>query len=241
MHNNSLAAHLVADSNTFNKITVSQLPIKHRTRHAVLAFLTIVVVFSSPRLHGTLITHGNFSVDDGSGLAWLQLSETTGLSWGYIDTQLGVGGQFQGWRYATGSEFDQMVTNQGGTPTSGTTYTGWSVANNGINAYILGQLGAANTTFWQGILADAGANATRYSAVFIDSSVFPESATQDYIFTHGNAVTSDERVTYFSSLLVRNDFSVPEQTPTIFLFGVGLASIAVMSFRRKPIAQHFSP
>ena len=43
-----------------------------------------------------LITH-----DSISGLDWLDLSETRSLSYDYVSGQLGAGGQFDGFRYAT--------------------------------------------------------------------------------------------------------------------------------------------
>jgi hypothetical protein len=39
--------------------------------------------------------------DSNSGLDWLDLTETNGLSQNYILTQMGSGGLFDGWRYAT--------------------------------------------------------------------------------------------------------------------------------------------
>jgi hypothetical protein len=46
-----------------------------------------------------LITH-----DTISGLNWLDLSETNNMSPDVVTVQLGTGGFFEGWRYATSAE-----------------------------------------------------------------------------------------------------------------------------------------
>jgi hypothetical protein len=65
-----------------------------------------------------LITH-----DDVSGLQWLDLTETYGLTYDYVSGQLGAGGEFEGFRYATDAEVQNLWSNFGidlsaGAPTS---------------------------------------------------------------------------------------------------------------------------
>jgi len=47
---------------------------------------------------------GLITRDDSTGLDWLDLTETNNTSRNYVLTQLGSGGLFDGWRYATSAE-----------------------------------------------------------------------------------------------------------------------------------------
>ena len=51
------------------------------------------------------------TTDTESGLNWLDLTETNGLSYNYVSSQLGVGGQFEGFRYATSDEVVALWAN----------------------------------------------------------------------------------------------------------------------------------
>jgi len=51
--------------------------------------------------------------DTVSGLNWLDLTETNNMSYDYIIGQLGIGGQFAGYRYATNSEVVGLWSNFG--------------------------------------------------------------------------------------------------------------------------------
>ena len=73
-----------------------------------------------------LITH-----DTESGLNWLDLTETNTLTYNYVNGQLGTGGQFAGYRYATSDEVVQLWTNFGVDLTSGAPYNS-AVYNPGI-------------------------------------------------------------------------------------------------------------
>jgi hypothetical protein len=47
---------------------------------------------------------GALTYDDNSGLWWLDLTETAGMSYRQVTAQLGLNGAFEGWRYATVTE-----------------------------------------------------------------------------------------------------------------------------------------
>jgi hypothetical protein len=53
------------------------------------------------------------SNDLASGLKWLDLTETYGLTYEYVSAQLGSGGQFEGFRYATNTEVQSLWSNFG--------------------------------------------------------------------------------------------------------------------------------
>jgi hypothetical protein len=61
-----------------------------------------------------LIDMGSITHDDNTGLDWLDLSETYGMSFDEVTTQLGIGGTLEGYRYATLLEIEGFLTEAGG-------------------------------------------------------------------------------------------------------------------------------
>jgi hypothetical protein len=55
------------------------------------------------------IDNGNYTTDTISGLDWLDIHETTGRSYQYVTSRLSTGGAYEGWRYATSTEFLAMA------------------------------------------------------------------------------------------------------------------------------------
>lgn len=51
--------------------------------------------------------------DSNTGLDWLDVTETRGLSYSQVSAQMEVGGAYDGWRYATLAELDQLIINFG--------------------------------------------------------------------------------------------------------------------------------
>ena len=54
---------------------------------------------------------GLITNDTVTGLNWLDLTETNGLSYNYVSSQLGAGGDYEGFRYATNDEVVGLWTN----------------------------------------------------------------------------------------------------------------------------------
>lgn len=50
------------------------------------------------------------TLDQDTGLEWLKLSETKGLSVGQVSGQLGADGKFSGWRLPTGKEVAELLS-----------------------------------------------------------------------------------------------------------------------------------
>ena len=57
------------------------------------------------------VDHEVYTTDTKSKLDWLDVTETMNKSFNQITSQLGMGGELEGWRYATGKEFNQMLMN----------------------------------------------------------------------------------------------------------------------------------
>lgn len=58
--------------------------------------------------------HGDYFTDNATALDWLDITKTLGRSYLDISSQLGTGGEFDGWRYARAAEFGQMWSNVSG-------------------------------------------------------------------------------------------------------------------------------
>lgn len=79
----------------------------------------IVLSTSALAANAIIIDNGNSLTDTDTGLEWLDVTQTVGMSYAFVSGQFGSGQAFDGWRYATGDEFNNLLT-------------GWTnVANNG--------------------------------------------------------------------------------------------------------------
>ncbi|MEE9336552.1 MAG: VPLPA-CTERM sorting domain-containing protein [Methylococcaceae bacterium] len=70
--------------------------------------------------------HDTYTTDSISGLDWRDVTASVGRSYNDVSSQFGTGGDFEGWKYATGAQFNALVTN----------YTGTNIApNNTSNVF----------------------------------------------------------------------------------------------------------
>jgi len=77
----------------------------------VLGTVTLVL---STNINAALIDNGVFTTDTETGLDWLDLTESTELSFEYVSTQFEVGGQFEGWTYASTNQVEGLFNSAGG-------------------------------------------------------------------------------------------------------------------------------
>ena len=75
-------------------------------------FAAAILATYSIDASAVLVDNGQFTTDTASGLDWLDLTETTYMS---VSTAMLLvnGGSLDGWRIASGAEFDQLLTNKG--------------------------------------------------------------------------------------------------------------------------------
>ena len=93
------------------------------------ALCATLAVLPFSNANAVIIDHGSFVSDPATGLDWLDLTATAGLSYNDVSAQLGTGGAFEGWRYATVSELSTLWTAFGGNDNY---YSGWSTQNDGL-------------------------------------------------------------------------------------------------------------
>ncbi len=82
--------------------------------------LVVTFLLFSSTAHATLIEKDFLSAGDAlltfdteTELEWLDVTHTLNLSFSDVQSELGEGGQFDGWRYATGMEIVDLWTNFG--------------------------------------------------------------------------------------------------------------------------------
>jgi hypothetical protein len=63
------------------------------------------------------------TLDTSTGLEWLDVTESTNYSFNYVSSQFGVGGDFEGFRYATTSEVKAFITHAGWPVFGSTTFS----------------------------------------------------------------------------------------------------------------------
>jgi hypothetical protein len=83
-----------------------------RAKVCILALLGLAWTAQS---HATLISRGDFTRDSATGLDWLDVNLTSGLTYNAVAS--GAGGYvLDGWRYATGDEIDALAMRYIGSP-----------------------------------------------------------------------------------------------------------------------------
>lgn len=77
-----------------------------KTTLKILALSALAL--SSLSVHAAIVDLGSITRDTATGLDWLDLTATRNRSHIDISSQLGAGGEFAGWRYATGAEVREI-------------------------------------------------------------------------------------------------------------------------------------
>jgi len=156
---------------------------------------------------------GSVTRDTATNLEWLDVSKTASTNRNYVLAQLGAGGAFAGWHYATGAEVIGLLT-AAGIPigyglTDPAVFT--AVAN---FAALVGSTKSQNG--YPEVLAQIG-DGKRYGADFTYSDGNPSYNTGDVGGTSGGALT-------YSSWLVRETAPVPIPG-AVWLLGSGLLGL----------------
>jgi len=71
--------------------------------------------------NATIVDYGAYLTDTDTGLDWLDVTASQGRTFNDVSSQFGAGGDFEGWQYATGNQFNTLVSNYVGLATPITT------------------------------------------------------------------------------------------------------------------------
>ena len=201
-------------------------------------------------VQASIIDHGPYLTDTQSGLDWLDVTTTAGMSVTGVRTQLMTGGQFSGWRYATSKEFNQLVTNYTGITVSGNDYINqepnkidglvtllgstadvYALANYG-KTYdaLLGYSEGEGVDYTSGYLGDLKDPTTAWIAMLWDYDADPAN------FDYSKAFYSDYYVGFssltYGSYLVRESSPIPEPSTILLILTAALVLIGKTSHRQ---------
>jgi len=187
-----------------------------------------VVTFNASAV---LVDNGDFTTDTRTGLDWLDITQTGGASYNDVTAQLGVGGLFEGWVYASSTQVSEFFTSAGGTAP----YNGYSTVNNGVVAPLVDLWGITDTVrsigltpFIQFITAEESPNfANEHNTGLIE----PADDLEDRMDILRSFVPDDTNEPLLGSALVRNT-AVPVPG-AIWLLGSGFLGLIGIARRRK--------
>lgn len=198
----------------------------------------------------------NYLTDGLTGLDWLEVTETIGMSYDGVSAQLGAGGDFAGWSYATSA---QVVTlwgyfgvdlSESAVPMStgrehdstavrsllGYTIGGPGCIGGGMTCALYPEVGLLGITSTSPYKFQRDIMGSIYQFDHVDGSSFGMFTDTNYYYTQSsNQVDDDESNWYFGSYLVRDATGIPVPEPSIaILMASGLIAFGVV--RRKNIA-----
>ena len=191
----------------------------------------------STSVNAALIDNGTYTTDTISGLDWLDLTETNGFSYDDVSGQLSSGDVYDGWRYATVAEAENLFLQFGLSITSSTesasTATATVSAISNMTSYfgdIVGEQYGADYFGFYGIVDDGNDNG---SHAWVGGHIKYSSDLVDIETDYANAAfgpDSNARL-YSGHYLVQT--SVVPIPAAVWLFGSGLIGLAGVARRKK--------
>lgn len=203
------------------------------------AILTMAV---SGTASSSIIDNGLYTTDTQSGLDWLDLSDTVGLSYDYVSNQLDAGGDFEGWHYANGDQFNDLWSTLTGTTLDGT--YGYQYANNssalesyqnifGITREFFdtsGQQPIVTDRQSLGLISDDATPGRKWAASILDDTL---DDSNDYFKAHSMQYGLFETRDYLGSWLVRDTAVTVPEPSIIALFSFGLVGMTFIQRKNK--------
>ncbi|MFT7413416.1 MAG: hypothetical protein ACI9FO_000060 [Methylophagaceae bacterium] len=202
------------------------------TRFITASAVSVTLAFSSAAFAAStdFIDKGHYTTDTISGLDWRDVTASLNRSYNDVSGQFGVGGDFEGYRYATGIQFNQMINNFTDT-TNPDTVNGGVLHPDSLLTGLMTLLGsdASNSKLdtIEGMIADAPFAGYLWTASLIHhTNTSQVQRTMNYMFS-GLAAESPE----ISSFLVRDTLIATPIPAAAFMFAPAL--LGFMGLRRR--------
>lgn len=184
---------------------------------------------------------GNDSItrDTASGLEWLDLAKSQDMTPGYVSAQLGSGGVFEGWRFATAAEVGTFFNNAG-IPSEKFNQNSFEIGHAVFD--LLALIGILDPTFFNltiGFIADSAvipssAPDLGRSAAELHGQIFGPNAQGFASPNTGTGHKDDFHDIAYASFLVREATAVPEPATLVMLgFAIAAASALKRAGRRR--------
>jgi hypothetical protein len=206
---------------------------------ALIAAASMASVAKAQLTNSDWLTLGdNQILNDGStGLQWLGLDETAGLSYNFVASQLGTGDEFAGFRFATESQVDTLFADAG-IPDVNAGFEGTSANVPGVtsllglwNADIAGSYEADSGPFGYFYTAGVGTGLLWIpGAEYGDPGTAEATSGPDRLSLGGDG---DSTSVYLGSALIRDGTTstIPDEGVTVSMLGGALTLIAALRRR----------
>ena len=188
------------------------------------AVCTCIFTLFSTSASSALVDLGTTTQDADTGLLWLDLSESINRSFNDVSTQLGIGGDFEGYRYATQDEVVTFFSNAG--------ITGFVNGFNDFNYQPVLDLAALlGTPFSQ-----ASPNQQLHGLLDVDNTV--DTRRTILLFTNHTDDTGGTGISAFLNSSADNNHghwlvSTVPIPAAVWLFGSGLLGLVGVARRKK--------
>lgn len=195
------------------------------------ALVTAAVPFTGAR--AAIIDNSSYLTDTATGLDWLDVTTSVNLSYNYVSSQFGAGQQFDGWRYATRTEFNAFLTNYG-ISSAPHDITNPSSDQLALHNSIINSMGATGggplDHYFYGILSDANSFQDHLLGyVYASNNTTTHATAYDALCCADPAVGNS----FYGSLLVRTHVAVPGPIAGAGLPGLIFAGGLLAWWRRK--------
>ncbi|MFK5984805.1 MAG: PEP-CTERM sorting domain-containing protein [Pseudomonadota bacterium] len=220
--------------------------------NTVCACLTVVPISAN----ASIIDNFTYTTDTDSGLDWLDVTASLNMSHNAVEEEFVSGGIFEGWRYATGNEFNTFISNYLSLDTPipnysygrvevdgpaldelivmlGDTYNASILANQGVENHVwVGSEDGLDYGYTHGLIVDRSSDViftAYYSAIIVDN--VEESTDLDFFIAHNSFTRDRYTLNGGGSYLVRA--SIVPVPSAVWLFGSGLIGLIGLAKRKQ--------